>query len=232
MGRAARPQGKSGTQPTPGLTATLRGRAALCAYPHTAHLFGQLVNGLSNQGPEQPSFWCQQHSGQGSSAHTQGGGPRACRSGQPASQCDVHSDARFSTEEDVNLQGEAAKFPMGSYVCEAERPVLAAHIYQITIDHCLPIFKGKMTLLWLAYHDQASFGKQNSSPLFILSSLFFYLGSERLSLYLESFSSKDNSEIKNDYSYALGTKAFNIEKILWVLCRRQQKILVGKIPVK
>lgn len=106
---------------------------------------------------------------------------------------------------------------MGTYVCEAERPALAAHIYQTAIDYCLPIFKGKLTSLWLAYHDQTSFGKQSNSSLFILCSVFFYLGSERLNWYLKKFSSEDNSEIKNCYSYALGIKALktnNIEKIV------------------
>lgn len=202
---------KSGIQPTPGLAATLRGPSALCALP-AACLLVQAAGEWTPQPGSRTAFLLV---------------PAAQWIGQQCSYPGWWSQSLqewAAIEEDVNLQGEAAKFPMGTYVCEAGRPALAAHIYQITIDHCLPIFKGKLTSLWLAYHDQASFGKQSYSSPFILSSLFFYLESERLNLYLKKFSSEGNTEIKNGYFCVLGIKAFktnNIEKILWVICRRQ-----------
>lgn len=127
---------KSGTQPPPGLTATFMQRS--CSPVHLpAHCSLVQAAGEWTQQPGSRAAFLLAPAAQwtGQRCSHQGGGTRACRSGQPASQCDVHSDATFSTEEDVNLQGEAAKFPMGTYVCEAGRPALAALIYLITIDH-------------------------------------------------------------------------------------------------
>lgn len=58
-------------------------------------------------------------------------------------------------------------------------------IYQITVHLCLPVFKGQMKSLLLAHHDLARFGEQSYSLPFIISSLFFHLGSKRLNLYLD-----------------------------------------------
>lgn len=141
-----------------------------------------LAEGTAGQGLGRFALW-QQHGGQGSGAHPRSAGrPQACRGGQLASRCDVHSTTLSPIARPRSLSGTRERWPSSFGDARPGRWKAQPHaIYRTTVSHCLPVRKGQLKSGWLASRDLAGFGEQLLISV-IISSLFFHLGSKRLNL--------------------------------------------------